>query len=226
MAFEDLTADDAAFLTGKTGIDAERIGWLAEAARRARDVGAEGVKPIPAEAFYGLFRKDVPTALEAILRTPLETTRAVLEAALAETIVPAALRDQLDQILKALQALQVEMALAPAKEDQPPSLGDLLGALPERLEPGREAALAAAVGPGGTDSLREEQLDDLVRRRKLTRAQARGHRARRGRVPPRGRKLGDHPGFARAEERRRRTSHACAQSEISPASTRRTGKPS
>ena len=64
------------------------------------------------------------------------------------------------------------MALAPATEDEPPSLGDLLGALPERLEPNREAALAASVGPGGVGSLNEGQLDDLVQRRKLTRAQA------------------------------------------------------
>ncbi|HEU0305060.1 MAG TPA: Tc toxin subunit A, partial [Gaiellaceae bacterium] len=175
VEFEELTADDVAFLTRQTGIEAEQITWLAEAAGRARDVGADRgsrVKPIPAEAFYGLFRKEIPTELEALLRTPLETLRAAFEAAVAEIIVPATLRDQVDEILKTLQALQVELTLAPAKDDEPPSLGDLIGALPERLEPGRETALAAAVGPGGIDSLREEQLDDLVRRRKLTRAQA------------------------------------------------------
>src|SRR5262245_12842808 len=64
VAFEELTPDDAAFLSGQTGVEAERITWLAEATRRARD----SLKPISADALYGLFRKGVEP--EALLRTP------------------------------------------------------------------------------------------------------------------------------------------------------------
>jgi Tc toxin complex TcA C-terminal TcB-binding domain/Neuraminidase-like domain/Salmonella virulence plasmid 28.1kDa A protein len=206
VAFEELTEEDIAFLYGETGIDAERIRWLVEAARRARESATDledaerippepshrhfqkrirrlvqaarpareaatdlaGAERIPPEAFYGLFRKNVPPGQEALLRTPLETLRGALEEAIGENIVPAALREQLKQLVAALQAWQVKLALAPAPQGERPSLGDLLGALPQRLESGQESAIALAVGPGGIDSLRQEHLDTLVRTGELT----------------------------------------------------------
>ena len=92
VPFEDLTDEDIAFLNGETGVDLERIHWLADAARWARDSasGCEGdVEPVPADAFYGLFREGAPTGREAFLRTPLPTLRTMLEDAVREEIVPA-----------------------------------------------------------------------------------------------------------------------------------------
>jgi hypothetical protein len=174
VPFEDLTDDDITFLTGETGIDADRIRWLAEAARRSRESAADGWcegDAIPPDAFYGLFRKDVPVGQTELLRTPFEQLRAAFEAAVDEKIVRARPRKQLQAIVSALQAWQVGAALAPA-EDGPPSLGDLLESLPERLGPEQRAALAVAAGPGGIGSLRQEHLDDLVSAGELSGDQA------------------------------------------------------
>ena len=91
-----------------------------------------------------------------------------LEAAATESIVSAWSRKQLQVILDALQSLQVEATLASSAGDEPPSMGDLLAALPTRLTVGQEAAVAAAAGPGGIGALRQEHLDDLVQRDELT----------------------------------------------------------
>jgi hypothetical protein len=175
VPFEDLTDDDMAFLSGETGIDTERIRLIREAARRSRETAADAAcaeQPIPPKAFYGLFRKDVSTGRAELLRTPVGTLRAALEAAIVENIVPAWPRKQFQALLAALQALQVDAALAPAEKTEPPSLGDVLGALPGRLKPGQQAALAVAAGPGGLGSLRREHLDDLVDANELTHDQA------------------------------------------------------
>jgi hypothetical protein len=174
VALAELTEDDIAFLHGDTGNDAEHIRWLVEAARRAQESATDppDPEPIPPEAFYGLFRKDVPTEREALLRTPLETLRRSLDAAIGENIIPRALGERLGELMVALRASQIELALAPAPDEKPQSLGDLLRALPRRLEPGQESAVALAVGPGGISSLRQEHLDDLVRHKQLTPDQA------------------------------------------------------
>ena len=159
VPFEDLTDDDIEFLTGETGIDVQWIRWLADASRRETE-------SIPADAFYGLFREDVSSDL--ILQTPVDTLRVALNAAASENIVSAWSPKQLQAILDALQSQQVDATLAPSAGDEPPSMGDLLAALPTRLTLGQEAAVAAAAGPRGIGALRQEHLDDLVRRDELS----------------------------------------------------------
>ena len=84
IPFAELTEDDIAFLGGETGVDAERIRWLAEAAKRAQELAAAGNddrrggragttrKAAPAVldgAFYGLFRNGISSDRDALLRT-------------------------------------------------------------------------------------------------------------------------------------------------------------
>jgi hypothetical protein len=164
VTFEDLTDSDIGYLSGATGIAAERIGWMAEAFRgsQASPARGKGLGRVPAEAFYGLFREGIPAGYLKALGAPLKTLKQALAKAVTDNVIPPQFGRQLKTVLAALQAWQADLALTPAGEGTPASLGDLLAAVPERLDPDQATALATNVGPGGIGALHQEDLDTLV----------------------------------------------------------------
>lgn len=99
---ENTEHQDITFLSNETGQDRQRINFLAVAYRSKNQTGQ------PAEAFYGFFRKGLPTDLPALLANSRETLRSALEAAIEENIIPARLKDEVENILNHLQDLDVE----------------------------------------------------------------------------------------------------------------------
>ncbi|HSH82303.1 MAG TPA: Tc toxin subunit A, partial [Herpetosiphonaceae bacterium] len=116
----ELTAQDVAFLVGETGISAALIEHFAQAHRLAKQT------EVPAEAFFGFFRQDLPTELPALLSQGRDAWRGALEAALAANIVPATLRERLDAILARLAKLVEDRAFEPPGGDGGASLSQLL----------------------------------------------------------------------------------------------------
>ncbi|MEG4576203.1 neuraminidase-like domain-containing protein [Microcoleus sp. N3A4] len=93
---------DISFLSGETGINPELINFLVIAAKFGNQTDLH-----PA-VFYGFFRQNLPTELSALLTQSQEIQRRVLETALHDNIIPAELKDRLEQILQRLQSLQIQ----------------------------------------------------------------------------------------------------------------------
>ncbi len=94
----DFTDADIEFVAGETGIDRTHVAWLALAFKDEVAVKADN-KKIPAAAFYGWFREGMPTGLDELEAQPLERLRSTLLQAIDGFIVPASLRNLLDDIL-------------------------------------------------------------------------------------------------------------------------------
>jgi hypothetical protein len=124
----DLTEEDVAFLSGETGIDPEHIAFLVLGARLGRKTD------LRADAFYGLFRQNLPTDLPSLLAQSPDVQRRALETALDENVIPVRLRKDLDSILERLRQLIVEHAFQPPDEPGRTSLGDLLNTVLPRRE--------------------------------------------------------------------------------------------
>ncbi len=90
----DLTEEDIKFLQGATGIDPLRIVYLMLAARRSAKIN------VPAEAFYGLFRQDMPTQPGALLLQTPEALRFALETSTKKNIIPTVTGPQIDNIIE------------------------------------------------------------------------------------------------------------------------------
>lgn len=117
---QDEEHDDLAFLAGETGHDESHITFAVIGHRLESQTGI-----VPA-AFYGLFQSNLPTDLPGLLSAEPELCRQGLESALAANIVPAALRDQLDGILRRLDELRIEFATAPSGDPNRPALAEVL----------------------------------------------------------------------------------------------------
>src|SRR4029453_15163698 len=116
------------FLSGETGIERRLLEWLRGAAELARDTG------VAAEAFYGWARHSLPAewaqlldarepetrmaVLKAVLdklqAAPLEQLRGALLSAIDDPnrIIPAALRDGIDAIIRSLKRYGAELRQA------------------------------------------------------------------------------------------------------------------
>ena len=122
----ELTDKDVTFLVGETEQDARRIGYLVTASQLANQTG------LPAEAFYGFARQDLPTELAALLAQHPSVQRLALQTAIQGNIIPARLKPLVDDILTRMQQLRVQQALRSSGDIRSPSLGDLLSTcLPE-----------------------------------------------------------------------------------------------
>lgn len=102
IPIHELQEEHFTFLAGETAIERERIVFLSRAAGLSRETD------IQAEVFYGFARRGLPLELPALRRQSLEEMRAALEAAIEENIIPARLRDSLDQIMEQLRRLKTE----------------------------------------------------------------------------------------------------------------------
>ncbi|MBD2114975.1 MULTISPECIES: neuraminidase-like domain-containing protein [Cyanophyceae] len=93
---------DINFLARETKINSEYIAFLVIAARLARSVD------LYPEAFYGLFRQNLPTDLPALLAQGIKAHRQALQVSLQSNIIPAQFGNELENILGRLQALEVQ----------------------------------------------------------------------------------------------------------------------
>ena len=116
-----MTAEDVAFLSGETGLDARHITFFAEAARLSQKTELEP------EVFYGFARENLPTDLPSLLAQHPQVLRLALERALDANIIPLRLRASLDSILERLRRLVVESALNETGKPGTFSLGEILG---------------------------------------------------------------------------------------------------
>ncbi len=102
---------DISFLSSETGLDAQRIGALAEAHRfedYARDkIGETTADPfaLTAPVFYGLFREGMPTEIHALLSQSQELIQRALLKAISANIVPSEIEEKIDIILDQLKSL-------------------------------------------------------------------------------------------------------------------------
>ncbi|MBW2559119.1 MAG: hypothetical protein JRD69_09875, partial [Deltaproteobacteria bacterium] len=100
IAVAELTEKDIAFLTKETGIISRHIEFLVCAARLAKQT------ELPAEVFYGLVRQGLPSVLSDLLAQVPKVLCKALETSLDNHIIPARLRDNLDQFLERLGKLK------------------------------------------------------------------------------------------------------------------------
>lgn len=118
---QDEEHDDISFLAGETGRDESHITFAVIAHR------LEAQTRIAPAALYGLFRSHLPTDLSALLAVERDLWRQGLESALTGNIVPAPLRDQVDEIMRRLDELRTELATASSGDVSRPALADILG---------------------------------------------------------------------------------------------------
>src|SRR3989440_2077256 len=128
---EDEGHQEITFLAGETGKDPQHISFLVQAAVLAKETGgaldgSTKINSVLPEAFYGLFRQNLPTDFPSLLAYPSQVLRGALENALRANIIPAKLSNQIDSIIEGLKEQAVEQALRSADDKGRASLGDLL----------------------------------------------------------------------------------------------------
>lgn len=114
----ELTKKDIAFLSGETGMPAQRIELLVTAARLGKKT------ELPPAAFYGFARMDLPITLSDLLDQDTQILRKALETALERNIIPGALQKDLDRILERLTQLR-EVDVGIQRKQQKEKIRDL-----------------------------------------------------------------------------------------------------
>lgn len=129
----DLSAADVDWLACRLDLDAEALARFADAARLARDAQL----PREHEALFGLVMQTMPTVLEGLIAQSPATLRLALERAIADNMIDAALAARVPQIIAALQAVIVRLALREPTSEQATfrQLFELAGTRPEHHEP-------------------------------------------------------------------------------------------
>jgi hypothetical protein len=120
VAPADLTEQDIEFLTGETGWSREYLSFYATAAKLSQQT------KLPTEAFYGLFRQQMPTGLPQLLAQSPKTLRRTLQNAIRENIIPARVGEELDSIMAGIKEQVIEQAFVKPGKDKA-SLGELIG---------------------------------------------------------------------------------------------------
>jgi hypothetical protein len=158
VPLHELTEQDIIFLVGDTGLEAQRLTWLAESARLARET------EIPSEAFYAWFRDGQPQQFAELIRRSTDLLMASLDNAVRQHHVPEldeSLKDMLHQVL---DNRRVDEVLKPAGDGAPASLGDALRTLPLQLalEPNQQFAVAKVLQEDlGPEISLAERLKDV-----------------------------------------------------------------
>ena len=122
----------------------QHLARFADAARLARDAQLPGEH----EALFGLVMQSLPTVLEALIAQAPETLRLALERAIADNVIGTSVAPRITEIIEALQAVIVRLALRDPTPEQPSfaSLFELAGT-PQRH---RTAVLTEYVRRTGT----------------------------------------------------------------------------
>jgi hypothetical protein len=163
-----LEEKDIAFLAKKTGQPAEHIALLVAAARasltsqtlpdRVYKSLASQLKEtaLTVEHFYGWFRTGYD--LVTLWSHTTDELIAGLKMAIFQNIIPQDIGSQFETIAESVNILKAGQLLKPADSDQPGSLGDLLGTIPQRLSPEKELIVASVIRDYGAanDTLAEQ----------------------------------------------------------------------
>ena len=177
----ELKEKDLDFLAGDAGIDRQHIAWLVQAAKVAHEtrgttetatgsqtrgrVPVLGTGGIPAEVFYGWFRQNLPTDLNALWELGTDALLRALENSIRDNIVPFMSDRDLNDVVARVLELKARRALQPGGENEPASLGDLLATLPLAEALSHEQGFAFAklwVEYGDTDTLwKQAELSGL-----------------------------------------------------------------
>jgi len=120
VTLSELTVADIELLECKVQQPPLHIAYLAIANRYAQRT------QVPAAAYYGFFRMNLPTQLPKLVSHPVQVQRHALEDALAANIIPRTLKDNLNEILQQLKQTAVELALAVPESKESTSLAPLL----------------------------------------------------------------------------------------------------
>lgn len=110
VEYADFTDEDITFLAKETGRDRQHIEFLRQATRLSRETG------LVTEAGYGWARQGLSLELDALLIQPPDRLRSALETAIDENIIPAKIRESLDEIMGHLEQLKFERGLLVARE--------------------------------------------------------------------------------------------------------------
>jgi hypothetical protein len=123
LPIEDLEPRDVDFLAGDTGSERQRIDWLVQGFKLARE------SDLPAAAFYGWFRLGMPGEPTRLWGTPTDKLLATLRVALKQHIIPAGISGQLDAIGGRIEQIKHERALGATAAGTGTTMGDLLATL-------------------------------------------------------------------------------------------------
>ncbi len=160
LPLAELTAEDVAFLTGETGIDAQHLGFFTTSHRLATETG------LPAAFFYGLARQSYPTALAPLLVLPSATLRNAIEASIEANQVPRSLQSELDALFRRWQVLVAGATPEPGRPVTPLRLEQLDTPVRAALSAGDRAAAHLQAG-----------LNELLRSRLAAALSEQGHAA-------------------------------------------------
>jgi hypothetical protein len=156
MSLAELGAADLDFLAGSTGIAREHLGALAAAERQAAADAADplraGDPSVPAAAYYAWFRSGLPTDPAALWARSDEELTSALTASIRGRLVPPSVGDLIPVLLEVARHRRLDERLRPTPDDQPASLGDLLGTMPHPLERQRQVAVATVLGEVRADA--------------------------------------------------------------------------
>ncbi len=114
--FQDIT-----FLSNETGVDRQLVAWLAVSALRAEEEDL-----LQHEEYYGLFRQNLPTNLDALLEQQTDALRGALEISARNNLIRPMLEQDLKEFVARVLQLKAGRALYPSGPNEPASLGDLL----------------------------------------------------------------------------------------------------
>lgn len=99
LPFEELIDTDIAFLAAETAIDSLHISYLRTAAILNKNT------EVAAQAYYGMFRQNLPTDLSYLLTREAEEWQHALQQSIDENIIPPFSESELEAIIVQLHAL-------------------------------------------------------------------------------------------------------------------------
>lgn len=120
IKMSDVTVADIELLECKAQQPPLHIAYLVIASRYAQR------SEVPAAAYYGFFRMQLPTQLPKLVSQSIQVQRQALTDALAANIIPSALKDDRDKILQQLRQTAVHLALEVPEGKENTSLAPLL----------------------------------------------------------------------------------------------------
>ena len=115
-----LTEEDITYLAAKTEFDPIHIAYLVKGARLEKKTG------IASEAYYALFRQQLPTSLPALIAQDPAVQRRALETAIRNNLAGTSLKASLDDVMEQLREQIVEHAFRKPELPDRSSLSDLL----------------------------------------------------------------------------------------------------
>ena len=187
LQLSELTDQDIDFLPGDTGVERRRIARLVASTRLADEAARPKQKPskpkakardsakanlqsvLTAKVFFAWLSGALPADTHALWSRPANDLMSALDAAIAGGVVPQKLRERRDEIAEEVKDRTLSKALEPAPKGAPPTIGDILRAMPEPLGDAAQRRVAEILRDA---TARDGELGERLRHAGLKRAQA------------------------------------------------------